>query len=94
LYSASIKVPTTNGTITDQVVMNNKVFPYLERALQFYGLANTVSCKVESNGELSIRSFKNTEWWYLDSNGDLCKYTTPLEFQKAHSKDSPITGSI
>jgi hypothetical protein len=94
LYSASIKVPTTTGSITDQVVMNNKVFPYLERALQFYGLANIVNYHVEPNGKVTIRSFKNTEWWYQDSNGDLHKYTCPLEFQKAHSQDSPITGSI
>ena len=94
LYSASIKVPTSQGAITDQLVMNNKVFPYLERALQFYGLANIVNYHVDSTGKVSIRSFKNTEWWYQDSNGDLHKYTSPLEFQKAHAKDSPITGSI
>ena len=94
LYSASIKVPTSTGTVTDQIVMNNQVFPYLERALQFYGLANIVTYHVESTGKVTIRSFKNNQWWYPNAEGELIKYTDPLEFQKAHMKDSPITGSI
>ena len=88
-YSATISTPTTGGKITDQIVMNNKVFPILEEALQYYGVALIPMYKVV-NGKPKIVQLINDEWWYPGSDGELVKYDDPLEFQKAHAVDSPI----
>lgn len=58
-YSANMKSPTSKSKkITDQLVMNPHVFPYLLEALRFYGIAYHIN--VNDKGEL-IRH-KHTEW--------------------------------
>jgi len=89
LYSATIQVPTSKGKITDQIVMNRLVFPYLEEALQFYGIANIPMYRIVNN-DVKIELTKNDSWWWPASDGSIISYTDPYEFQKAHSMDSPI----
>jgi len=90
LYSVTIKVPTSAGKITDQIVMNRHVYPYLQQALEYYGISN-IPVYNNTNGKMKIQIMKNDEWYWPNSVGELIKYTDPLEFQKAHSVDSPIS---
>ena len=90
LYSATIKVPTSGGKITDQVVMNRHVYPYLEAALQYYGIAN-IPVYDNRDGKLKIQIMKNDEWYCPNEHNQMVKYTNPLEFQKAHSVNSTIS---
>ena len=89
LYSESIKNPTSSGKITDQIVMNRFVFPYLEEALQYYGVALTVKRELKDD-RMRIVSDRVTSWVWTDSEGNSTEYTDPLEFQRAHSESSPI----
>lgn len=89
LYSATIKVPTSGGKVTDQMVMNRFVYPYLEAALQYYGIAN-ISMYDNRSGRMKIHVTRHTEWCWPDSDGRMLTYTDPLEFQKAHAEDSPV----
>ena len=93
LYSVVIKVATSAGKITDQMVMNRAVYPYLELALQYYGVANISMYHVENN-KMQIRTVRNTEWYWPDAEGKLVKYTDPLSFQKAHAVNSPIVWTM
>ena len=89
LYSESIKNPTSYGKITDQIVMNRFVFPYLEEALQYYGIAASVKRELR-NGRLRIVNERVTSWIWQDSSGEDVEYTDPIAFQAAHAEDSPI----
>lgn len=89
LYSTTIKVPTSKGKITDQIVMNRFVYPYLEAALQYYGIAN-ITMYDAPNGKMIIRTVRNNEWYWPDAEGNLVRYDNPLDYQKAHVKDSPV----
>ena len=89
LYSTAINVPTTAGKVTDQIVMNRFVFPWLEAALQYYGIASIPMYDVR-HGKVEIRLMRNDEWYWPDANDQLQHYTDPLSFQKAHAVDSPI----
>ena len=89
LYSESINNPTSSGKITDQIVMNRFVFPYLEEALQYYGLAASVKRELNNN-RLRIVNERVTSWIWQDSSGEDVEYTDPLAFQAAHAEDSPI----
>lgn len=89
LYSASILKPTSSGRVTDQIVMNRFVFPYLEAALQYYGVMS-IPLYDNRHGRVQIRVLKNDEWYWPDENDAMQRYTDPVEFQKAHSLDSPI----
>lgn len=89
LYSASIKLPTSSGKITDQIVMNRSVYPYLEAALQFYGIASVPTFRVV-NGRPVIESLRHDSWWWPNEDGDFVNYDDPVAFQKAHAKDSQV----
>lgn len=93
LYSAAIKVPTSAGKITDQIVMNRFVYPYLEAALQYYGIAD-ITMYDNRNGKVRIQTIRNTQWFWPDENGSLISYDNPLEFQDAHAQDSPVVWSM
>ena len=90
MYSVSLKVPTSSGKITDQIVMNRFVYPYLEAALQFYGIANTIVFSPNQDGDVDIFSVENKEWRYPNPNGDIVIYNDPIEFQNAHRIDSTV----
>lgn len=85
MYSVSLKVPTSGGKVTDQIVMNRFVYPYLESALQFYGISNTILFSAKSDGDVDIRTVKNSKWQY-----DNLFYHDPLAFQAAHSVDTQV----
>lgn len=85
MYSVSLKVPTSAGKITDQIVMNRFVYPYLEAALQFYGIANTVIFTPREDGDVDVSTVKNEKWQY---DGQV--YSNPIEFQEAHRKDTSV----
>lgn len=89
LYCAALMKPTSGGRISDQIVMNRFVFPYLEAALQYYGVMSIPMYDNRFN-RVQIRVLKNDEWYWPDASGNLERFTTPLDFQKAHSADSPI----
>ena len=90
LYSASLKVTTSGGKISDQIVMNRVVFPYLERALQHYGLAKRVVIERNVDGTLSITQIKSDTWTYRPDEDESKTFDDIFEYQKFHSKYSPI----
>lgn len=90
LYSASLKVTTSGGKISDQIVMNRVVFPYLERALQHYGLAKRVVIERNTDGTLSITQVKSDSWTYRPDEDESKTFDDIFEYQKFHSKYSPI----
>jgi hypothetical protein len=89
LYSATIQIPTSYGKVTDQIVMNRFVYPYLEAALQYYGVAN-IPVYNNTSGQVKIQIMKNDEWYWPDSNGINQRYTKAIDFQNAHSENSPV----
>lgn len=89
LYSATINIPTTANKITDQIVMNRFMFPWLEAALQYYGVAEVPMYDVH-NGQVDVCTRRNDEWFWIDADGVQQVYTNALDFQNAHSVDSPI----
>jgi hypothetical protein len=90
LYSVSLKVPTSGGKISDQIVMNRIVYPYLEKALQHYGLAKRVIIERTSDGLLQVRQAVADSWHFVSEDGNSHSFNNVLEYQKYHSKYSTI----
>lgn len=90
LYSASLKVPTSGGKISDQIVMNRIVNPYLLRALQHYGIASRLIVERNQDGTLDINQVKSNSWTYLPDDEDGETFTNVLDYQRYHSKYSGI----
>lgn len=93
LYSASLKHKTSSGKITDQLVMNRLVFPYLERALQFYGIANRVTVTQNNDGTIQVNQVRTQEWEIIDDNGVCHNFDNPLDYQRYCSRLSPVVFS-
>jgi len=89
LYSASIKNSTSNGKVTDQIVMNRLVYPYLEAALIHYGVGNKIIMTFE-DGQVRLTERTATSWSYPDENGDLVEFNDVFAYQKYHAQYSPI----
>ena len=89
LYSATINVATSNGKITDQIVMNRIVYPYLERALQHYGIGNRVVMNY-TNGKIKMKEHTVTSWSYPDEDSVMHTFSDALEYQSFHARFSPI----
>lgn len=65
VYSACFRVPTrSTGRVSDQLVMNPHIFPYLMAAMRFYGLAYHIA--VDENGKI-VRTM--TDSWTLECSG-------------------------
>lgn len=90
LYSVSLNVPTSGGKISDQIVMNRVVFPYLERALQHYGIAKRLVLDRNSDGTLEISQVKPESWTYAPDGHEPQTFTDIFEYQKFHAKFSNI----
>ena len=90
LYAASLKLPTSGGKISDQIVMNRIVNPYLLRALQHYGIASRLIVERNPDGTLDINQVKSNSWTYLPDDEDGQTFTDVLEYQRYHSKYSGI----
>jgi hypothetical protein len=85
LYSVCFKVPArTSGKVSDQLVMNPHVFPYLMSAMRFYGLAYEVS--VDEAGHISRHK---TDSWDLKCNQCGVELSTadPVVLQAYHHHD-------
>lgn len=96
LYSASLKHKTSSGKITDQLVMNRLVFPYLERALQFYGIATRITVNQDDDDQITINQVRTKEWELIeitDNNQVHHNFTDALEYQRYCGKFSPVTFS-
>jgi hypothetical protein len=93
LYSASLKHKTSSGKITDQLVMNRLVFPYLERALQFYGIATRITASHNDDGTITINQVRTQQWEVIDDAGTHHSFDDPLDYQRYCGKLSPITFS-
>lgn len=89
LYSVSLQIPTSGGKITDQIVLNRFVYPYLEAALHFYGITRVPVCTATPDGDVKVSYMIKTHWVWQDRYGNISKYKDPLEFQKAHALDAP-----
>jgi hypothetical protein len=94
LYSVSLNVPTTGGKITDQIVLNRFVYPYLEAALHFYGITRSPVFNATTDGDVEISYLRRIEWVWQDELGNQVRYKHPVDFQKAHSQDSPVLFNI
>ena len=94
LYSVSLNVPTTGGKITDQIVLNRFVYPYLEAALHFYGITRAPVFNATTDGDVEISYLRRIEWVWQDELGNQVRYKHPVDFQKAHSQDSPVLFNI
>jgi len=92
LYSATINVPTSNGKVTDQVVMNRLVYPYLERALQHYGIGNRVFMSFQ-DGKVKMKEHTVTSWSYTGDDGTMKTFNDAFEYQAYHSQYSDIVFS-
>lgn len=90
LYSVSLKVPTSGGKISDQIVMNRVVYPYLEKALQHYGLAKRVVIERNIDGTLNINQALADSWHYTPKDSDPVVFNDIYEYQDFHAKDSNI----
>lgn len=89
LYCSSIKEPTSSGKLSDQIVMNRTVYPYLEKALIHYGIGKRVIMQYEDN-EYKIKTFRHNKWLYTDPDGTEHVFDDVLEYQKHHAALSPI----
>lgn len=89
LFCVALQQPTTLGSVSDQIVMNRHVYPYLESALQFYGIA-MVPFFVVDNNSFTIERYQVREFTHVTREGDELFFTDPLEYQAAHKKDSTL----
>jgi len=90
LYSVSLNMTTSGGKISDQIVMNRVVYPYLERALQHYGIAARLIVDRNPDGTITINQVKPESWTYSPENQESKTFTDIIEYQKYHSKYSQI----
>lgn len=78
LYSACLKIPTSAGKITDQLVMQPMVFRHLLEALQFYG----VLCYLEVSEDGKLKRHRMTEWHVFDEPANKMQhFDNPLKYQ-------------
>lgn len=90
LLHSSMKFPTSENVITDQIVMNRIVYPYLERALIFYGIGSVLKLNKDDRNRLNVEDIRVDTWQFTDPEGNIKYFNDPLEFQKFHLQHSPI----
>lgn len=95
LYYVTMKDATSSGKITDQIVMNRLVFPYLERALQFYGIGKSLDIMQGLDGNLLFRQNRVTTWQGIDPETMTVteEFNDPVLYQKYMIQRSPIIHS-
>jgi len=93
LFAACFTKPTTGGLITDQLVMNRQIFPLLEKALQYYGLAKTVSFVKSSDNSVRVVQSRVTEWRVESDNDEYLVFHDPIDYQRHMGYRSPIVFS-
>jgi hypothetical protein len=90
LLHSSIKFPTTDGIVTDQIVMNRTIYPYLERALIFYGLGSLLKLHKSPTGKLTVEDVAVSMWEHIDEDNNIHTFNDPLDYQKFHQQFSTI----
>lgn len=83
IYSSCFKAPArSTGKISDQLVMNPHIFPYLLDAMRFYGLAYYIN--VDENGQIVRHKVEN---WTLSCVSCDTQFVTedPYKVQKYHA---------
>jgi hypothetical protein len=95
LYLVTMTDATSTGKITDQIVMNRLVFSYLERALQFYGIGNSLDIVQQLDGSLSFHQSTSSKWQYRDpeTKSITDEFDDPVAYQKFMMQRSPIIHS-
>jgi len=93
-YLASLNNQTVSSNrVSDQIVMNRKVFPYLQAALEFYGIALRVFPQME-NGVLKFNQTRTVEWAYIDPETKVSTvFTDPIEYHRFMNQKSNIVHS-
>jgi hypothetical protein len=82
LYSATLQLPLSSGKVSDQFIMQPKIFPYLMKALQNYGLIGYLRLSEETNS--LVRTYVK-EWKLVDaSTNKLTVFTDALDYQNAY----------
>lgn len=90
LLHSSIKFPTTDGIVTDQIVMNRTIYPYLERALIFYGLGSLLKLHKSTTGKLTVEDVAVSIWEHPDEDNIIHTFNDALDYQKFHQQFSTI----
>jgi len=92
LWSASLKKKTkVSGRISDQIVFNRIVYPYLLEALQFYGILKINNFVIDPQTKQIVpRQFRNKVWNVVNPHtGETTVCEDPISFQLAHIKFQP-----
>ena len=80
LYSACLRTPLSSGEISDQFVMQPKLFPLLMEALQFYGVMGSLELIENTN---SLTRTYITKWSeYDEESGHMLYFDDALSYQK------------
>jgi hypothetical protein len=93
-YLASLKNETVSSNrISDQIVMNRKVFPYLEAAFWFYGIGlRPVPYYV--NGQIKFAQTRTAQWAYTDPNTKVVQiFDDPIAYHRFMNQKSNIVHS-
>jgi hypothetical protein len=79
------------GVYSDQIVFNSTIFPYLMKALQFYGILSESNYVVDPNSkQVILKHYRCKHWQVVDPvTNELVSYNDPLSFQLAHIQYSP-----
>ena len=90
LLHSSVKFPTSQGKITDQIVMNKQVFPYLERAFIHYGIGSLMKLHKANNGRLYVEDIRTDHWQFVDPDGNTHHFDDAADYQRFHLQFSKL----
>lgn len=90
LLHSSIKFPTTGGVVTDQIVMNKTIYPYLERAFIFYGIGSLLKLEVDNKGRQRVIDIVVDQWQHTDPEGNVTVFDNAIDYQQHHQLYSEI----
>jgi len=89
LYAVCMTEKNGSGRVSDQIMMNPVIYPYLERALIHYGIASRVLMTF-NNGKYAAEQTKYDKWTHIDPDGSQHSFTDVFEYQDHHAQFSPI----
>lgn len=89
LYTVCMTEKNSAGRVSDQIIMNPVIYPYLERALIHYGIASRV-LMTHKNGKYVAEQTKYDKWTHIDPDGTQHTFTDMFQYQNHHAQFSPI----
>jgi hypothetical protein len=92
LWSISLTNESKFGGIySDQIVFNSTVFPYLIKALQFYGFLSESKYVVDpKTKQIYPKQYRRKQWQILNpETNEIASYNDPYSFQLAHIRFAP-----